>query len=148
MVEWSALSSILSARNGVWTLVVLVMVGLWRGWAGLPAVMAQWIERRRVIAAEKAADWERLRAENSRFAERLHVVEERHDECERNLAAERQQRHADVSSLRNELADAKGRLREIEGYMMGQGKARQDAAGIVAIERLADRKKTDKDRGK
>lgn len=41
---------------------------------------------------------------------------------------------------RHELSDAVRRIAELEGYNDGKGKARQDAAGIIAAERLGERK--------
>lgn len=89
--------------------------------------MAALLERRKAIAAEKEADWTRIRAEVTRYVDRLAAVERHDEECQR------------------QLNEALRRLAEVEGYMMGQGKARQDAATIVATERLLDR---DKEGGK
>jgi hypothetical protein len=126
VVDVHAVNQILSIRNGVWTGVALIAVGLFRLWPIIPAIMAQWIARRQTIAAEKAADWDRLRDEVERYSERLSGVETREQECQR------------------QLTDAMRRIAELEGYMMGQGKARQDAAAIVASERLAEREEKNK----
>ena len=134
MVDWVALNSILSARNGVWTLVVLFVVGLWRGWAGLPAVMAQWVAMRQAQAAEKraveaakeaakAADWSRIRDEVDRLAGRVRLLEEQVAECERD---------------RLHWMD---RAIKAEAVLMGQGETRQQAQRIVAVERLTDKRK-------
>ena len=78
----------------------------------------QWIAYRRARAEERAADWIRLREEISRLSE----AEER---CRQ-----------DYRELHNQHMDVIERLRALEGYMAGQGRAAQEAAGIVAIERL------------
>lgn len=45
---------------------------------------------------------------------------------------------------RRELQEARGEIAELKGYMTGQGQARQEAAGVVAIERAHGRKDTGK----
>jgi hypothetical protein len=132
MVDLNALSAILSARNGVWTLVVLFFIGLWRGYSGLPAVMAQWIARRQAIAAEKDAEWKRLRDEVERYSQQR-------DEADQRFTQFRDEQLLENAECRRQLHEALGRLAQVEGFMMGQGKARQDAAAIVAVERLTDR---------
>jgi len=102
-----------------WLAFLVYLVRTVRDW---PNIMAQWNARQRDKVDEKAQDWSRLRGEIERLdgrCERLEIAEE---------------------ACRGELASAKGRLAELEGFMMGQGKARNDAAAIVATERLADRK--------
>jgi hypothetical protein len=121
MVDLSALDAILSARNGVWATFLLLCVLAWRGWTGLPAVMQQWIERRKAIQAAKDADWIRIR-------DRLESVETRHDECERNLAAEREQRHRDVSSLRDEIAAERAERMRVERLLFAEGEIKQAQA--------------------
>jgi hypothetical protein len=137
MVDLNALNAILSTRNGVWTLVVLVFILLWRGWQYVPAIITAWSARRKALADEKDADWTRIRGEAKlyadeahRYSDRLAAVERREDEC------------------REQLRDALHRLAQVEGFMMGQGKARQEAANIVAIERLTDKQNGDKGEGK
>lgn len=79
-----------------------------------PAFMARWNERLRDKAAEKASDWTRLRGEIDRHTEEIKQLKAENLECHRRLAA-------------------------LEGYNDGRGKAAQDAAGIVALERLQQR---------
>lgn len=87
-----------------------------RMWNGAPAMFAQWIAYRRAKAEEKAADWSRLR-----------------DHCTFLIEAEER--------CRVELNEVKGRLASLEGWMAGQGQARQEAAGVVALDRLKDKPK-------
>lgn len=73
--------------------------------------------------------WEKLNgslaAENKRLGERCQRLEEAEGKC------------------REQLAAVEKRLAILEGYEIGRGKAQQDAANIVAIERLTDRKEGD-----
>lgn len=98
-----------------------------------PLVMERWNERQRDRAtaehererdkeAARAGDWERLRAEIERVDKRCAALEAAEEEC------------------RKELAETKAELGELKGFMTGQGMARQEAAGIVANERLKNRK--------
>lgn len=111
------------------------------GWGALVAVVSAiigglfgWLSQRRKSEAEievvVIAQWEKLNgalvAENGRLVERCKRLEKAEEQC------------------RNDLADVKERLAVLEGYEFGQGKARQDAANIVAAERLEAGKK---DRG-
>ena len=120
-------------------MLLIVSVMAWRASVqGFPAIILALVERRRATAAEKAADWERLRDEVKRLSAE-------NEQCHEDLAKERECRHRDVSALRDDLNAAKGRIAELEGYMMGAGKANQEAAGIVAIERI--NRAIDKDKG-
>lgn len=125
MFDLNALNAILSARNGIWTLVVLVFVLLFRGWQHVPAIITAWSARRQSIQAAKDADWTRIR-------DRLKAVEVRHDECERNLHAEREQRIKDISSLRDELAGEKAERMRLERLMLADGEIRQAKAAVQA----------------
>jgi hypothetical protein len=127
-LDFAAINSILSTRNGVWATFLVLMVIAWRGYSGFPAFLAALVARRQAIWAQKDAEWKRIVGEVQRYSERLQVVEKHDEDCQR------------------QLTDALRRLAELEGFMMGQGKARQDAAAIVAIERLTDRE-NDKEGG-
>lgn len=82
----------------------------------LPALVSAFNERRRDRASIEGDQYRRM-------DERLQRVEASEEEC------------------RNDLIDAVGRIAELEGYMMGQGQSRQEAATIVAAERLIDKAK-------
>lgn len=116
MADVLALRQILSVESAAWVAVALLFLFVMRMWNGAPAMFQQWIAYKRAKAEEKAADWSRLR-----------------DHCNFLMQAE--------EKCRSELNDVKGRLANLEGYMAGQGRASQEAAGIVAIERLKDRDK-------
>lgn len=111
MVDALALRQIFSIENAAWTATVIIALLVLRMWNGAPAMFEQWISYKRAKAEEKAADWQRLR-----------------EHCAFLMLAE--------ENCRTELNDVKSRLATLEGYMAGQGRAHQEAAGIVAIERL------------
>lgn len=73
------------------------------------------------------AEWQKLNGAQSEEIRRLG------ERCQRLEGAEER--------CRTELAEAVKRLSTLEGYEHGQGKARQEAAQIVAIERLESSKK-------
>ena len=105
-------------------------------WAGF-FMLAGWIVRtwpvwkQRVTEARASDDalvgaqWTRFQNEIARLVTRVGDLEDKYQRLE-----ESEQR------CREELADAKGRIAELEGYNIGTGSARQEAAGIVAAERL------------
>ena len=51
-----------------------------------------------------------------------------------------QKLEASEQECRRELNATKGRVAELEGYMMGRGRADQEAQRIVSIDRLTDRR--------
>lgn len=95
----------------LWLVALIFAVRSFKDW---PGIMARWNERQRDRAAIETEQYKRL-------AERCGKLEEAEEKC------------------RHDLADAVRRIAEVEGFMMGQGKARNDAAAIVAVERLTDR---------
>lgn len=122
MVDAQILTQILSIRNGVWVAAALVALGVIRLWHALPAIMERLNERRRDRAAIEGDQYERMDA-------RLQRLEQSEEECQ------------------HKLVDALRRIAELEGYNIGQGMARQEAAVIVATERIAgaiDKKNGDK----
>lgn len=130
MVDLSAINDILSIRNGVWSLVALFVVGMWRGWAGLPAVMQQWIARRQAIAAEKDAEWKRLRDEVVRIDGRCDFLQREVDEC------------------REREGKWMSRALTAEAIVQGHGEVRQAAAAASAEARLAEIDRNKKGDGK
>lgn len=112
MVDALALRQIFSLESAAWIAVAIIFLFVVRMWNGAPAMFEQWIAYKRAKAEEKSADWARLR-----------------DHCSFLMKAE--------ENCRSELNEVKGRLATLEGYMAGQGKASQEAAGVVALERLA-----------
>lgn len=124
--ELAVLARIFTLEGAAWASTFLIAVLVVRLWSGSPAMFAQWIEYRRAKAAERAADWTRLRDENKRLDERCRRLEVAEERC------------------RDELGEVKTRLSTLEGYELGRGKAAQEASNIVAIERLeADKRKGD-----
>jgi hypothetical protein len=110
-------AKIFSAATGVWALVCLAAVALFKSW---PHIMGRFNERLRDTAAEKAGDWDRIRSERDVAREERDLVRDRWAECQAELNAER-------------AAHMK-----LKAYHDGIGEARQDAARIVAAERLLD----------
>ena len=129
MVNLNALDSIFSIRNGVWSLVVLVIATIWRGW---PAFLGSWVARRKALAEEKAADWVRLRDEVKRYLERLTEVEGRHAQCEADLRAEREARINAIAALNDALAGERAERMRLERLMFAEGEIRQSKAAVQA----------------
>lgn len=96
-----------------------------------PSWKQRWTEARTADDAIVGNQFRRWQEEIGRLVQRVSDLEAK---CDRLEASEER--------CRNELADAKGRIAELEGFNMGQGKARQEAAHIVAAER-AERLKND-----
>lgn len=136
MVDWAALNAILSARNGIWTLVVLVFVLLWRGWQHVPAIITAWSARRAAINAAKDADWSRIR-------DRLATVEDLHERCEQALHREREQRIKDISEIRDDLATERAERMRLERLMFAEGEIRQAKAVVQAETRAEPGKATE-----
>lgn len=122
-VDVAALKQIFSIQSAAWAVVALLFLFAVRMWNGAPAMLQQWIAWRQAKAAEKAADWNRLRDEISRLSE-----------------AEKRCRE-DYAELHRQHMDVIERLKTLEGYHMGQGRASQEAAGVVALDRLSARDK-------
>lgn len=129
MADVIALKQIFSLQSAAWAAVALMFLLIVRMWNGAPAMLETWILWRQSKAAEKASDWHRLRDEIRRLSE----AEER---CRRDYA----ELHRKHMELHQEYADLGRRVAELEGYHIGQGRASQEAAGVVALERLKDKK--------
>lgn len=99
---------LLTPATPLWFGLLMASVYVYRHSPDMLRAFAEWAKARAVIKGDRL----------DRAHSRLDRLEDREEECQR------------------QLADALRRLAEVEGYMMGQGKARQDAAGIVALERL------------
>lgn len=102
----------------LWVAVLIYGIRSFKDW---PGIMARWNERRRDAAQIEARQYARLDSRSQRLEERCDRLEASEEECRRELAA------------------AKGRIAELEGYNQGRGKADQEAAGIVAVERQRER---------
>lgn len=125
MADGEALSNIFSVTSGVWTIAAVLALFVVRIWNSVPALMGRWIEWRQAKAAEKAADWTRLRDEIDRLWDECASLRKAVKECEER---EGEWMHRAIAA---------------EAALIGGGKARQEAARIVATERIADSKKRD-----
>jgi len=121
----SELRQLLSVESAAWATFLVVSLFALRMWNGAPAMFGKWIEWRRAKEEAKAADWARLRSEIARQGNRIEYLELRDQECQRNLAA------------------AERRIAVLEGYLQGQGEARQDVTLLKSAERLIEEKKRD-----
>lgn len=108
MVNLSALAQIFTVGTAAWAVVAMLGVALFAAW---PRIMERRNEGKRDRAAIEAGQFDRMDA-------RLQRLERREEECQAKLA------------------DALHRIAELEGYNVGRGKADQEAAGVVARERL------------
>lgn len=102
---------LLRPATPLWVAALIALIALVRSW---PAIMAKVNEARRDSAqiADSLLD---------RLERRVKVLEDENEECHKSLA------------------NAERRLAALEGYNDGQGQARQEAAGIVAVERQKER---------
>lgn len=101
-----------------------------------PAWVARMNERARDKAQERNEDWNRLREEIGRLAKRVGTLEETCDMLSRKV---RECEAREISWMRRAI--------QAEAALMGQGEAKQEAARIVAVDRLMDKedkKGTDK----
>lgn len=121
-LDVAALRQIFSVEGAAWASFVVIALLTVRMWNGAPAMFGKWIEWRIAKAAEKSADWTRLRGEIDRYGERIKHLEQRDQECQRDLAA------------------ALGRIAKLEGYEAGRGEARQEVAVLKSAERIVERK--------
>jgi len=124
------ISQLLSVAGAAWTATLIFALLAARVWSSLPHLLDKWLAFRTARAAEKAADWTRLRDELIRLSE----AESR---CRRELA--------DVT---HELAEVTQRLAILEGYNIGRGQADQLAQMIVSSERQIDADKREDEGGK
>lgn len=110
---------IFSAATAAWAAVCMAAVALFKAW---PAIMARLNERHRDIAAEKAADWDRIRSERDVAREECDMVRDRLAEAEARC----------VEWMRRAIT--------AEAAAMGMGIGLNEATAILAVERLSDRK--------
>ena len=120
----NALGHIFSVASAAWAFVCINAVALFKMW---PAIMARINERKRDAHVEKSSDWQRLRDEIKRLDARIDALLGRCDELQHEVDACRQREH---EWMRRAIA--------AEAFQLGQGEARQDAANIVAVERIVD----------
>jgi hypothetical protein len=122
-IDAAALREIFSVQSAAWATTAILFLLSVRMWNGAPAMLDRWLAFRAARAAEKSADWNRRTEELRRIDERCQRLEQAEERC------------------RSELGEVLQRLAALEGYQAGYGRASQEAAGVVAIERLKDHDK-------
>lgn len=122
-MDESLFDKIFSAASGVWALVCMGAVALFKGW---PHIMARVNERLRDKESEKNGDWARLRDEIKRLDERCDHLQHEVDDCRRREG------------------EWMARAIKAEAASEGVGDARQAAQRIVSAERQVDAAKRDK----
>lgn len=109
---------IFSAAAGVWTLVLMAAVALFKAW---PHILQRINERQRDSAAEKAEDWRRLRDERDRLQRLLTQCEtERIAWMARAVTAEAQ--ILGIGMGRQQVAEVEAARRIIKDDKPGGGK--------------------------
>jgi hypothetical protein len=84
-----------------------------------------------------AAQWERFQGEITRLAERVKALEGKVDELEGELSASHEREQAAIArAITAEAENAR-----LNAILLARGQMRQEAAGIVAIERVEDARK-------
>lgn len=124
MVDLNALNAIFSVRNGVWSLVMLSVITLWRGWPHIPAIISAMAARRQAIAVEKAADWTRIRDEAKHYADEAHRYAARLDAVEQKV---RECEERELAWMRRAI--------DAEGKLQNEGRLKQELAKIQAADR-------------
>lgn len=122
MADVSAIRQIFSVEGAAWTGTAILALVAMRVWSGLPQLLDKWLAWRTAKAEERSADWRRLREEIIRLSE-----------------AEKRCRE-DYAALHAKHMEVIERLTALEAYHLGQGRASQEAAGIIALERMKDKK--------
>ena len=130
MVDAQAIKQLFSTENTTLGIFFVVCLFVWRMWHSGPAVGETWILWQQTKAAQKVSDWSRLRDEIRRLSEAEVRCRKDYDDL-----------HRKHMELHQEYADLGRRVAELEGYNVGQGRASQEAAGIVAIERMKGKDK-------
>lgn len=120
MVDFQALSQLLSVETGVWSLVAIAAVVAFRIWAIIPDFMAKLNERRRDRGEAGDRHQARLEARIEKLEKRCDTLEEDLVECHR------------------ERDDWRSKAIAAEAFLSGEGHARQVGQVIVSTEREAD----------
>lgn len=124
MDEINAVAAFLSPGLPLWGIFLVVLVTAIRM---TPVWLERWLAFLQARQAAKEQDWNRLRDEVNRLDTRI-----------KDLESQKVDQEAENERCRRDLAAAVKRIAELEGYMLGQGQARQEAANIVAVERISD----------
>lgn len=115
MVDDGTLGKIFSAAAGVWTLVLMAAVALFKSW---PHILGRFNERARDNANEKARDWERLRAERD------------------HARSERDRIHGLWVECEEEKMALLSRAVTAEAALIGLGVSRQQVTILRGVEKL------------
>lgn len=122
---------ILTAAGAAGSFGILCLLAA-RIWNGLPNFMDRWLALKAARAAEKAADWTRMRD----------LLKDQGGEISRLSDAEKQCRadYADLHDkhmeLHQEYAGLSRRVAELEGYQIGRGEAAQQVTILEATKRV------------
>lgn len=133
MVNGLSFNEIFSDTNTNVAILFIICLFVWRMWNSGPAIGETWILWQQTKAAEKVSDWTRLRDEIRRLSEA-------EQQCRSDYAF----LHTQHMELHKQYSELHSRITHLEAYYAGQGRASQEAAGIVAIERMKDREGKDK----
>lgn len=128
---WQVLATI--GAVGTTGSVILLVI---RVWNGIPKFMEQWLALRAAKAAEKAADWSRMR---DLLNDQGNILKGQGNEITRLGEEVKRSREAE-RNCEEELADKERRIATLEGLNMGRGQARQEAAIIESAKRIVDDK--------
>lgn len=139
MVDESAVAEFFSLEAGVWTIAGIMGLLLFRIWNSVPALVGRWIEWRKLKAAEKAADWARLR-------DMLHEERTEAAAFRREQLAENEQCRAALAEVREELAQERAERMKLQAIIDGMGEVRKAAAAAAAEVRLDAVDKAGKER--
>lgn len=120
MFDDGVLGKLFSAASGVWALVCMAALALFKAW---PLILGRLNERQRDKAKEKDGDWSRLRTEIKRLDDRCDHLQHEVDEC----------REREGVWMSRAIA--------AEAALLGEGNALQAAQRIVSADREEMRKK-------
>lgn len=120
MADGNALGQVFNPSTGVWALVAMAAVTLFKVW---PLVMARVNERLRDKETEKNGEWSRLHEEITRLVDRINQIETRCDHLQK-----------EVDECREREGDWMRRAIAAEAASEGMGEARQVAQRIVSTE--------------
>lgn len=126
MSSEGALAQIFSTAGAAWTATTILALVALRMWSGLPQLLDKWLAYRTARAAEKAADWTRLRDEIERLQAWCSELQKEVDECRRREG------------------EWMARAIAAEAAHLGFGEAHQEAQRILSAEINLDADKNKK----